>query len=258
LCINHGLKKSTQYLAFLCCAFGAFICCADETASVLQVIDGDTCSLEDKRKIRYLGIDAPETGEMHAEEATQANNKLVGGQKIRLELGKPPKDRDGRVLAYVFVDKTFVNEELVRAGHAYLRHPIAAKYKEKLVKAQDEAREAGRGIWAKAADRHIAIVSVHTKQGSKTDINDEYIVIENRGEKDLDLTGWTVSDEAHHRYLFPRFTLAAGSQVTLRTGSGKNTSNELHWGNRSSIWNDKGDTVFIRDADANLVLSHVL
>ena len=33
-----------------------------ETATVLQVIDGDTCLLEDKRRVRYLGINAPEKG----------------------------------------------------------------------------------------------------------------------------------------------------------------------------------------------------
>jgi len=45
-----------------------------ETATVLKVIDGDTCQLDDQRLIRYLGINAPEKGDPFANESTQANN----------------------------------------------------------------------------------------------------------------------------------------------------------------------------------------
>jgi len=232
---------------------------AADAATVLQVLDGDTCQLDDNRRVRYLGIDAPEKGDPGAEEATQANNTLVGGKKIRLELGKPGRDRDGRLLAYVFVGKTFVNEELLRQGHAYVRRPIAAKYRAKLLSTQEEARQAGRGIWAGLTNHQIAISSVHAKaeQGGRNNLNDEYIVIENRGEKPINLTGWTVSDESHHRYLFPKFTLLGGGKVALRTGLGKNSDTELFWGSRSVVWNDVVDTIFIRDADGKLVLSHV-
>jgi competence protein ComEC len=51
--------------------------------------------------------------------------------------------------------------------------------------------------------------------------------------------------------------LKAGGRVTLRTGLGKNAENELFWGSSRAIWNDNGDTVFIRDASGNLVLVHV-
>ena len=230
-----------------------------ETVTVLQVIDGDTCVLDDHRKIRYLGVDAPEKGDSHAEESTQANNNLVGGKKVRLRFGKPAQDRDGRLLAYVFVGKMCINQELVRQGHAYVRRPVAAEYKESFLKAQEEACQAGRGIWAKASDRHLAIAAVHAKpgQGTNNSLKDEYILIENRGKKELNCTGWTVSDESHRRYLFPRFTLPAGGKVTLRTGLGKNSAAELFWGSRTSIWNDHGDTIFINDAKGNLILSHI-
>jgi len=64
--------------------------------------------------------------------------------------------------------------------------------------------------------------------------------IENREDTPLDLTGWSVSDEANHRYLFPNFTLKAKAVVTLRTCSGRNTESELFWGSRNSIWNNDG------------------
>jgi len=79
----------------------------------------------------------------------------------------------------------------------------------------------------------------------------------NQGDQSINLTGWTISDESHRRYLFPDFTLPAGAKVTLRTGLGKNTSTELFWGSRSPIWNDAGETTFLRNPDGKLVLCHV-
>jgi len=232
---------------------------AAETSKVLQVLDGDTCVLEDNRRVRYLGINAPEKGDVHAEEAAQANNRLVGGKKVKLEFGKQREDRDGRLLAYVFVGQILVNEELLRQGQAHLFRPIANRYKDRLFKAQEEAIAAGRGIWAKSADRKLAISSVHARpdKGGKENLNDEYIVIESRSDKAVELTGWTVSDESNHRYLVPNFVLQPNAKVTLRTGLGANTTSELFWGSRVAIWNDDHDTVFIKDSEGNLVLVHV-
>lgn len=231
-----------------------------ETVTVIQVIDGDTCLLEDGRRVRYLGINAPERDDPQFEEATRANNELVGGKEIWLEPCHPSQDKDGRFLAYVFVGETFVNEELVRRGYAHIQRPLAEVYWDILLEAQEEARVAARGIWAKVAGgRHIAIAMVHADaQGDDwQNLCDEYIVIENRNDAPVNLTGWTVSDEAAHRYLFPKFILRAKAKVTLRTCLGKNTDFEIFWGSRRPIWNNDGDTIFIRDADGNLILSYV-
>jgi len=223
---------------------------AAEMATVLRVIDGDTCVLEDGRRLRYAGINAPEKGEPLFEEATQANNQLVAGKKIRLELDSLPRDKGGRFLAYIFVGKLFVNLELVRQGYAHIRHPLRRK----------EAMRAGRGIWGKVRKSPIIIAIVHfnAEGDDRKNLNDEYIVIENRADEPVDLTGWTVYDESNaHRYLFPSFVLSGKAKVTLRTGLGKNTRDELFWGSRSPVWNNDGDTVFIRDSEGNLVASYV-
>lgn len=231
-----------------------------ETVTVLRVIDGDTVLLEDGRRVRYLGIDSPEKGAPHSEEAARANNILVGGKTVRLESSRARQDRDNRLLAYVFVGDTFVNEELVRQGYAYLRHPIRKRYLQRFLQAQYEARSAGLGLWAQVTGRTLAVVNVHADaEGKERDnLNDEFIVIENQGQTPLELTGWTVSDASTlDPYLFPHFTLPAKAQVTLRTGFGKNTGGDLFWGSRRPIWNNDGDTVFIRDAEGRLVLSHI-
>lgn len=256
------MRHLTRYLKLIpivLCGLPILAAAPIEILTVIQVVDGDTCLLEDGQRVRYLGINAPERGDPQFEEATRANNELVGGKEIRLELGHPRQDRGDRLLAYVFVGETFINEELVRRGYAHIQRPLAAVYRDILLEAQEEARTAGRGIWAKIAGRDIAIARVHADAEGNDwqNLCDEYIVIENRSDIPVDLTGWTVSDEANHRYLFPNFILGAKARVPLRTCLGKNTEDELFWGSRRPIWNNDGDTIFIRDADGNIILSYV-
>jgi endonuclease YncB( thermonuclease family) len=103
----------------------------------------------------------------------------------------------------------------------------------------------------------IEVKTVHADaEGDEDDnLNDEYVVFENPGTASLDLTGYAVEDDVGQRYEFPDgFTLDAGATVTLRTGSGTDTSTDLYWGSESPIWNNAGDTVFVfDDAGATVV-----
>ncbi len=255
--MGNLVKRSVLILIFLqgLPVFGA----QRNTFTVVRVIDGDTCILQNGERVRYYGINAPESGDPQFNEATQANNNLVAEKEVRLEPKDPSRDKDDRLLAYVFVNGVFVNEQLLRLGYAHIQRPLVAKYRDRLLRAQEAARGEGLGIWAKAAEQNIAIAKAHADaEGNDRDnLCDEYIVIENRDNASVDLTGWTVYDEAHHRYLFPSFILKAKAAVTLRTCLGKNTQGELFWGSRSPIWNNNGDTIFIRDSKGQLVLSYI-
>ena len=152
-------------------------------------------------------------------------------KKVQLEPQNPSRDKDDRLLAYLFVNETFVNEELLRLGCARIQRPLAAKYRDRLLKAQQAAREEGLGIWTKATEQNVAIAEIHADaEGNDWDnLCDEYIVVENKDDPPVNLTGWTVYDEAHHRYLLPSFILQAKEAVTLRTCLGKNSQSELFW-----------------------------
>ena len=68
------------------------------------------------------------------------------------------------------------------------------------------------------------------------------------------MTGWTLSDEAGHVYTFPSgFILDAGATVTIYTGSGTDTQDKLYWGSSSPIWNNDGDTAYLKDNEGKLV-----
>jgi hypothetical protein len=49
-------------------------------------------------------------------------------------------------------------------------------------------------------------------------------------------------------YTFGTFSLPAGKSVTLHTGKGSNTSTNLYWGSGNYIWNNTGDTAYLRKA----------
>lgn len=123
-------------------------------ATVKLINDGDTVTLENGEKVRYMGIDTPEVGyekkkpEPFGREAALFNRKLVLGKRVRLEVPKERKDRFGRLLAHLFTtDDLLVGEALLLEGLAscfpFEPHPYEKRY----LKAQREAMKQKRGLW---------------------------------------------------------------------------------------------------------------
>ena len=119
---------------------------------VASVEDGDSITLENGRRVRYLGIDSPERGgpgkgEYLAEEAHRFNRQLVRGQEVRLEYEAERLDRYQRLLARVYLKNgLWVNGEMVKKGLAHVRYqaPNTEKFEE-LLKWQREAMDDRRG-----------------------------------------------------------------------------------------------------------------
>jgi micrococcal nuclease len=127
-------------------------------ALVVRVVDGDTIHVRVRNrveKVRYIGVNTPELHhptrrqEPGGREAHAANRKLVEGKRVRLELDVQSRDRYGRLLAYVWIDGTMVNAELVRLGFAQVMTvPPNVRHQALFLELQRDAREAGRGLWA--------------------------------------------------------------------------------------------------------------
>lgn len=132
---------------------------AEETYRVKRVVDGDTLLLENGARVRLEGIDTPETVkpdypvEPWGPEASRFTKNAISenGGVVRLQLGRQRKDRHGRFLAFVWTGETLLNEELVRAGlaTAETHYHYSATLKRRLAAAEEEAREAHRGIWSR-------------------------------------------------------------------------------------------------------------
>lgn len=127
-----------------------------QTARVIRVIDGDTIVIEGGKVVRYTGMDAPETKhpkkeiECFGKQAAQKNTELVLGKEVRLEKDVSETDKYKRLLRYVFVGDTFVNDYLVREGFAHVASfPPDVKYQDQFIQAQQEAQSNERGLWGK-------------------------------------------------------------------------------------------------------------
>ena len=162
--VLNRFKPSLYLIIFLLIGLVSGAAPADKGQAwvrVRWVADGDTIVLADGRHVRYIGIDAPEVahrdrpGEPFGKAAKRLNHDLVNDREVRLVFDRERKDRYGRLLAYVFRrDGLFVNAELIRQGYAHVlpEHPNLAKQKE-LLRVQQNAMQAGRGIWH-TIDRH--------------------------------------------------------------------------------------------------------
>jgi hypothetical protein len=75
----------------------------------------------------------------------------------------------------------------------------------------------------------------------------EYVRIKNTRTYALNLKNFTVRDKAGHIYTFyTDFRLAAGAGVRIHTGKGTNTSTDRYWGRSWYVWNNTGDTAYVR------------
>ena len=141
--------------------------------TVLKVYDGDTfrCRLEDGEevRVRLIGIDTPEkrknrklmrdskrlgippeeTIEMGREATRFAESLIPPGTKVFLETDVQIHDRYGRLLAYVYLpDGRMLNELLLKEGYATVyTFPPNVKYVDRFRRAQEYARERGKGFW---------------------------------------------------------------------------------------------------------------
>ena len=131
------------------------------TVRVARVVDGDTIRVElpsGEEAVRYIGIDTPESVkpgspvECFAKRASAFNERLVGGERVRLVRDVEERDRFGRLLAYVYRERDglFVNAELVRGGYATVAtFPPNVAHVDEFRRLARRARLSGRGLWGK-------------------------------------------------------------------------------------------------------------
>jgi len=136
----------------------------DEQVRVVSVSDGDTLRLSDDRRVRIIGINTPELShqghpaEPLAQEASAFLQKLIRSSDnfVGLRLGDEHQDRHGRILAHVFLaNGDSVEAKVLGAGLATrVAIPPNVWGQDCFAQAENEARHAGRGLWALPAYRN--------------------------------------------------------------------------------------------------------
>lgn len=240
-----------------------------QLAYVNRIIDGDSIEViidNQLFQVRYIGIDAPETGMPYSKEATEANRNLVEGKIIEMELDISNTDRYDRLLRYIYLpDGIFVNGKLVGLGLASSNsYPPDIKYQDLLDAEQQTAKNAGLGIWSQnltptnngnlSQEINIQVdpqCSQFNAPGNDNENkNQEYVCIVNESNQEVELGGWSIHDEYGWTFQFPPIIFDVNSVIQIYTGCGENSSTKLYWcKDETAIWNNDGDCVYIVDAD---------
>lgn len=127
------------------------------TANCIRVIDGKTIVIDimgTKEKVMLIGVDTPEArhpkqpAQYFGEEASAFTVRMVEGKKVRLEFDWYQRDKDKRLLAYVYLeDGTFLNAEIVKQGYGHAHTKFPFKYMQEFRQYEKEAQLKKRGLW---------------------------------------------------------------------------------------------------------------
>lgn len=128
----------------------------DEVVRIAHVYDGDTLRLEDGRRVRMLGINAPEMAQksVAAEPLGQSGQRAVAtffrtDKQAYLSYDRQRHDRYGRLLAHVYNQKgESLAASLLRDGLAFhIVVPPNLSAAECLHQQQQAARDSAKGVW---------------------------------------------------------------------------------------------------------------
>ena len=128
------------------------------TGRVVRAVDGDTLevALDDGEveTVRLIGVDTPETVkpdtpvQCFGPQASAFEHRHTEGKRVRLLVGVEPRDIYGRLLAYVWIDGRFLEDELLRRGLARTLtfHPND-RFAHRFEKLERSAAKRGKGLW---------------------------------------------------------------------------------------------------------------
>ena len=123
-----------------------------ETVEATAVLDGGELALADGRHVVPLGLLVPRGREAVAAAARDALAARVIGRPLELRFDGSRTDRHGRIVAQLFLDGRWVENDLVKRGLA--RVAGTAEHRrglEELLRSEAQARRARRGLWRESA-----------------------------------------------------------------------------------------------------------
>lgn len=234
-----------------------------EFATVLDVVDGDTIEvlIEGVRyRLRYIGVDAPETGEPFFNVATIQNAESVLGKTVTLIKDVTESDEEGSLLRYVLAGNNFVNYSLVREGFANaMASPPDVACNPSFAEAQNQAVSEGIGLWAviptPPAPTHTPAsvpniqITVIRHSGTVPDVeSDEFVQITNQGSIAVNLQGWRLNaGELEQDFYFPDFLLDPGLSCRIYTDEEHPEYCGFSFQLGQEIWNNGGDCGYLYD-----------
>ena len=117
------------------------------SATVTNIVDGDTFDAKDGTRVRLLGLDAPEYPKAClSKRAKDRLGELILGKEV--VLGGNEKDRFGRRIAWVTVDQDVLVSIVLAEEGLGVVDDINDEHGALLTAVQKRAQDATRGIWS--------------------------------------------------------------------------------------------------------------
>lgn len=109
------------------------------------------------------------------------------------------------------------------------------------------------GVPDSFGDLQLEIVSVIGAGVAET----ETVVLQNKGQDSILLTGWVLKNGGGASYTFPQVKMFKDVIVQVHTIAGVNTPVDLYWGQNQAVWHS-GDTASLYDTQGVLQASYVI
>lgn len=121
------------------------------SGTVTRIIDADTLELDNIKSLRLYAVGCPEKGQKFSDETIAYLKQTALNQKVTLDYQPNyTKDSYGRTLAYVFINGSHLNEQLIRQGFCEVtiyQKRAKLKYQDELLNAQTQAKQDKLGKW---------------------------------------------------------------------------------------------------------------
>ncbi len=206
--------------------------------TVARVIDGDTLVTSSGETIRLANINSPEKSSnlssLSKDYLSSFINKSIYIDIIKIE-------KYGRTLGKIYTqDNSYINLQLVNLGLASKFLVDESELKD-FNKAEESAINNEKGIWKKSEFENCINIEIYKKE--------EYLMIENSCSS-LNISNWTIKDESRKEY---KFRTILYNTIILHSSSGNDNSTDLFWNEKTGIWNNDRDTLYLFDKENNLV-----
>jgi hypothetical protein len=194
-------------------------------------------------------------------------------KEVSLHAISATSSESGRLLRRVLAKRTDgtaydVNRRLLVEGHA-LFFPLGSESTRWSAyhTVAEQARASRLGLWRDevcgSGPSPTARLELWAKSDADGDdlrnLNDEYVVIANRGTTEVSLAGWWLRDSSLYSYRFPTGTkLAPGGRVTVRIGSGTDSASVKYLGLRAPLLDNvhaatnTGDGIYLFDPQGDV------
>lgn len=167
------MKKIIFFIAIFFSFFEIAFAQDKQVVELKKCVDGDTAWFyynNNEIKVRFLAINTPESTnkiEAYGKEASEYTcNRLMNAKKIELEYddNSDLKDKYGRDLAWVFVDDSLLNKDIVENGYGEVKYIYGDyKYLSLIKEAEEKAKKNNVGIWKENSNKDkntLAILSI--------------------------------------------------------------------------------------------------